>query len=497
MQNTGKQKIPAWAGIIHSAAVMALLFRFMILLVFYTEPYRAPEWVLAAQFVTALSGIILGKMWKRKSFWLPAGYFIYLFIRVLTVKASAVTGDPDVRHILFHGLWVIGACYTLPYILGRKQIRRFLRIFTAAWTAGIAVHCLIALYAAWNGIVIWNAAHGGFWGLATTGGQGGPGHMEWNAAGSGEGLRLNVILYCTVSGAVASLSGVIALCGAACEKNRWVKLAYCLALIPMVFVMGLTDTRACYVSFAVGAGAVAGILLLRKLRTGFCGPEAGKGRCALGWILSLGTAMVIAAAAVLLTGRTAAVFNQMKAQGILIPAALAEGNVTVVSSRGFAGSLDAILSGRVSSWKYIVRYLLNHPKAIVWGDSVWLPMRGPNAQPGITNMVGHPHNALLMVLLQNGIPGVALIAGMMITAVRRSFRLVNRSETPVWLALLPAVVLSVCVGDLVECIAGFLGHPYPNCSVMFLCIGIICLYGAKGRPEEEQGGTAPHGERTA
>jgi hypothetical protein len=68
--------------------------------------------------------------------------------------------------------------------------------------------------------------------------------MEVNALGSGVGVRLNVVMYCTVSGAMVSLSGMIALIAAVCEKNRWAKLAYALSLVPFIFVMGLTDTRA-------------------------------------------------------------------------------------------------------------------------------------------------------------------------------------------------------------------------------------------------------------
>ena len=81
------------------------------------------------------------------------------------------------------------------------------------------------------------------------------------------------------------------------------------------------------------------------------------------------------------------------------------------------------------------------------------------------------------------------MGAMMLITVRRSFRLVNHDETPLWLALVPAVALSLCVGDLVECIAVFMAHAYPNCSALFLCMGLICLYGAKDRiPGADAGG---------
>ena len=492
-QDIRKTGIRTWAISIHSFAVMALLLRFLVLLVFYTEPYYAPKWIMIAQFLTALSGMVLGKMWKRKPFWFLAAYCVYLFIRLLLENTKVARTDLSVRQILFHTAWVVGACYTLPYVLGREQMKRFLRIFAAVWTAGVTIHCFIALYAAWKGIVIWNPVHGAFWGFSGKAGGGGPGFMEVNALGSGVGVRLNVVMYCTVSGAMVSLSGMIALIAAVCEKNRWAKLAYALSLVPFIFVMGLTDTRACHISFGAGAGAVAGILLMRKLRAGSRGAECGKGRRFVRGCLSVGVALAAALVIVVIIGKTTSVFNGLKARGsLVIPAALAEGaesGTTVVSSRGFEGGLDRILSGRVYAWKYLARYLSEHPKAILWGESVWKPMRGPNAQSGLTYVVGHPHNAELMVLLQHGIPGVILMGAMMLITVRRSFRLVNHDETPLWLALVPAVALSLCVGDLVECIAVFMAHAYPNCSALFLCMGLICLYGAKDRiPGADAGG---------
>ena len=138
-QDIRKTGIRTWATYIHSFAVMALLLRFLVLLVFYTEPYYAPKWIMIAQFLTALSGIVLGKMWKRKPFWFLVAYCVYLFIRLLLENTKVARTDLSVRQILFHTAWVVGACYTLPYVLGREQMKRFLRIFAAVWTAGAPV----------------------------------------------------------------------------------------------------------------------------------------------------------------------------------------------------------------------------------------------------------------------------------------------------------------------------------------------------------------------
>ena len=455
-----------WFVRIYTFSVFALLLRYLLLLLFYQEPYHTPAVILVLQSATAILGIILGLVWKNRTFWPLAAYLVLLVVRLL-FQGPALFAESGIPDLLIHGLWAFGACHSLGAVLSARSLRRFLRVFAAAWTIGAVLHSLVALYAAWRGQVVWNLPHGAFWGFAGTVGEGTPGMNEINAVGAGYGVRLSVILYCTISGAELSLSAMVALCAAVCEKKPWARVLYLLSLLPLLFAMGLTDTRACYVSFAAGAGAVVGILLLRALRSHL--------RPLSSWTLSLASAAAVMVLLVLLISRTTAVYNSLKAHGgLLISSALAEeAPATVVSSRGFAGDLDTILSGRLEVWRYILRYLRDNPRVLLLGESVWLPMRGANAQPGLTHVVGHPHNALLLVLLQAGLPGLLLILWVLFSAFRRSVRLVSRPDTPLWQVLLPALILSICIGDSVECISGFLGYPYPNCSLLFLAIGLL------------------------
>lgn len=483
MEKLRRQRSLSWPKTLYILAVFALLLRYMILPFSFTEPYYAQKGLLIIQFAVSVSGIILGKMWKDRVFWLLAVYCVLILIRVLFVTSVQVLWDSVVSQIFFHGLWAVGACFSVASILDRHQLKNFLRFFAAVWTILAVLHCLIALYAAWIGEDIWNIPRGAFWGLSAGEGAGGPGFAERNAVGTGVNVRLNVIFYCTVSGAIMSLSAMISLCAAICEKRKALKIFYYLALVPFAFVMGLTDTRACHISFAAGAGAVAGILTLRTLtkRDRRVNPQKAAGRAsgAGRWGIAVVTAVAAAGVLVLCIGSTTMLFNSMKARGNLIIAnAMAEETpaATVVSARGYSGTLNSVLSNRVYIWEYITKYLILNPKTMLWGESISNPMTGPNSQ-GVSFEAGHPHNALLMVLLESGIPGLLLILAAMLVTVRRSFRLVNQTDTPLWLGLLPAIVLSVWVGDSVECIAGFLGYPYPNCSILFLSIGIICLYG--------------------
>ena len=474
-----------WLRRIYAFSMFALLLRYLVLLVFFSEPYSTPVWILGWQVLTAGAGILLGKRWKSVSFWILVAYLLLLFGRVWFDDPTHLLNPgngPSVSEVLLHGFWVVGACCSLGSVLEENDQRRFLRALAAVWTVGMVLHSIIALYAAWNGRVVWNPVHGAFWGLADTIGEGGAGFMEQNAVGSGEGLRLTLILYCTVSGAILSLSGMIALCAALCEKKWWVKVLYFLAIAVYLFAMGLTDTRACHLSFSAGAGAAGGILLLRALRKRHQArqPDVRKIKkplLAMDWALAFTLAAVVMVACVVLISATVPAFNRLQsADGVLLPVARAEETSrtpVVVSSRGYSGGLNKVLSARVVIWEGVVRYIREHPVVLLEGESIWIPMRGVNTQTGLTKTAGHPHCAPMYILLESGIPGLLLIAAVLGLAVIRSFRLAGKRETPLWLALLPAVFLSLCVGDLVECICGFLGYPYPNCSALFLVMGML------------------------
>ena len=488
MEKLRKQEKLVWFKMIYIFAISAMLLRYMILPFYFTEPYYAPKWFLVLQFIVAAAGVILGRMWKNKAFWPMGAYCILVLVRVLFVTEIPVLWDSVVSQIFFHGLWVTGACFSVASILNRDQLKRFLRVMAAMWTSLSVLHCVIALYAAWIGTDIWNFSRGAFWGLATILGNGGPGFAEMNAVGTGVNVRLNVIYYCTVSGAIISLSAMIALCAAICERKKAVKVLYFLALVPFAFAMGLTDTRACHISFAAGAGATTGILLYRTLKSHARREIPKKARdkfhTVIRWAASASLAVIVMLILVVGIGKTTELFNDMKAKGgLVITKALAEessNEATVVSARGYSGDLDSVFTGRVYVWEYVSRYIFSNPTTMLCGESISNPMIGPNSQDVLYEF-GHPHNGLLMVLLESGIPGLLLILAVLVITICRSFRLISNNETPLWLVLLPAVVLSICVGDSVECIAGFLGYPYPNCSILFLCIGMICLYGQKSQ----------------
>lgn len=478
-----------WPARLYAAGVFILLLHYLVLLINFQEPYLTPWWVLTAQVVIAGFGIILGRMWKKKTFWVLAAYLALMFCRIWFDDPTHLTNENYAPQMLFHGVWVFGACHSLAYVLDKKQLTSFIRLFAAVWTIGFTAHCLLALYGAWTGKIIWNSSHGSFWGFSKGLGGGNTGYNELNATGSGQGVRLQVIFWCTISGAIASVSGMIALCGAVCEKKIVLRVLYILCLIPLIFTMGLTDTRASHISFSAGAGAITAILLIRLLRRRYSrihgDSSPGKGRV-LGWWITAGSlggaAMVLG---ILLIGHTPQLFTQLHTRsGILIPTAFAETQDSadfIVSSRGYSGNLNGVLSGRIYIWEYVLRYIKEHPTTLLTGESIWIPMRGPNAQTGLGFLAGHPHNAIIWIVLLNGIPGLLLVSVPAFQTVFRSVRLVNSQKTPLWLAVIPAIVFSIFVGDLVETISGLLGFPYPNCSILLLCVSIIGFFGVKDK----------------
>ena len=80
---------------------------------------------------------------------------------------------------------------------------------------------------------------------------------------------------------------------------------------------------------------------------------------------------------------------------------------------------------------------------------------------------------LLMVLNENGIPGLLLILSLVAMAIRRCWQLVVRDGAKSWITPLVAVLGSVMVGELVECFTWFRAGDNATMALFFITIGII------------------------
>lgn len=456
--------------VIYAALMSLLLLGYFAVMATYSDPtttgraFNYPGFVWILRIVTAVMALYLGKLWKDKGFLILIAYLLLKLIRVLADGGNYIF-DNSVSESLLTGLWIFSACYGMARILSKEQLKSFLNINVSVWTLGMVVYSCLGIYAAWTGEFIYTIGEGAVWGLV-------------------ESNRLFLVYFPTVSGSVLSLGVMLALCGAIAARRTWIKVLFFLSIIPIIVGLCLTDSRTAQVTVSAGIALTTGIYVLRTLQK-----QAQKNKRSdwYAWVTAVAASGVVFVVFVLLCMKTISVFNQVRANGLLIPKALAEGTdaKAIVSNRGYSG--NNLLTDRPMIWKSAIGVLLNNPIYFLWGTSIRNPMILVNASETMTFSASHCHCMPLMILLENGIPGLLLVGGFLVKAATASVRLVLKAENKRDILPVPFVV-SILLGELIECFTWLRGGQCPTLPFLFVAIGIIITTGRKQKPENELAG---------
>ena len=450
-----KQESWTPARIIYAVLISGLLLGYLAVIATYKD-YTAtgqdfvfPGFVWPLRVISAVMAIILGKLWKDKGFWILMAYLLLKIVRV-AIPGPQNLFEYTVSDHLMTGFWVFTACYGMARVFSRRQLKQVLNVNVSIWTVGMVISSCLGVYAAWRGAPIYTIGKGAIWGIT------------WEN-------RLFLVFFPTVSGSVVSFSALVALCSAIVAKHKGIKVLFLLSMIPMFIALCLTDSRCAQVTISAGIAMMAGVFILRGLR------EHARKRNRNSWyawaaaVVSMGVIFVVL---VLLCMKTITAFNHVKAEGLLIPRAFAEGTEvkTVVSNRGYTG--DNVLTNRPMIWKAAIQILRNNPMFLLWGASVKGAMSLVNASEIMTGPVSHCHCMPLMILLENGIPGLLLIGTFMVRAAFASFRLVLKAKTKQEVVVVPLIV-SVLLGELIECFLWLRTGTCPTLAFFFVAIGIL------------------------
>lgn len=442
---------------IYSAIMMVLLLSYFYVMATNAHAFISgrsftfsmPFWLL--RVISSVMAVVLGKLWRDKGFNI-LGIFLLLQVLRVALDISWHLFVDYVSENILTGLWAVCACYGLAAVLEKKQLKQFLTIFACIWTAGMAVSSCLGIIAAWTGQPIYTIGEGSYWGI-----------FDY------EGKRLWLTYYTTTSGSLASISTMIALCGAYTARRKWMKILFVLAALPMYVALCLTDSRCAHMSVSAGIALTAGILtmrwLWRKERTGH------KIKTVLP---AAAVTVVVFVGMVLVSMQTINVFSRLKSEGLVSRAyaEMAEQATGQISNRGYLG--QNVLTGRIEIWRAAIQVMLNNPLKLLIGNSVCDPMLGVNEIDPLGGVsIGHCHNMLLMVLNENGIPGLLLILSFIMMAIRRCWHLVVRDGAIDWITPLAAVLGSVMVGELVECFTWFRAGDNATMALFFITIGII------------------------
>lgn len=385
-------------------------------------------------------------------------YLAYKAIRI-AAKDPNLFFTSQVSDNLLNGLWVVAGCYALGKVLNVSQLKQFLRILAALWTAGTLIHCGLALYAAWTGNRISNLSGGSIWGIG-----------YYRAVVS--------FFYPTTSGSAVSTSVMVATCALLAIPSKPGKVYYCLSLLAMIVTLGLTDARTSYVSAAIGIGVAAGCVALQFLYCNQRQRNMGnrKNKVAAFWMISLVCmAMTSMFFLLLFNAVTPAFLRARDHGGVLVPLAKAEESTQKqeISNRGFFG--ERALSGRDILWDSLVGYLSENPETLIFGDTIYNSMSGPNARND--GNIGHGHNMVLQIVLESGIIGLLFVTLFAVYVAYNAVRLMLGKHVPLWKRVIPAIPVSVLVGDLAECFGWFRSWNSQALVFLFLASGIIVSLG--------------------
>lgn len=189
------------------------------------------------------------------------------------------------------------------------------------------------------------------------------------------------------------------------------------------------------------------------------------------WALSIFIMFVVFVLVLLGIMKITPLFNQVKMKGIIPRAYAEEVEKTALSSRGFG---EYLLTGRAELWAKIFDHFKQNPIALLIGESKLSPLHI------VKNYKAHCHSIYIQVLLESGIPGLLLFLVFIVYTLIHAIRAIRDSSQPLWIRLLPAIPISLWVGDLAENFTWLRSSQCPMGAILCIAAGILCAQ-ASGR----------------
>lgn len=401
-----------------------------------------PTVIWLARLASVPLAVYLGKLWKNKGFWILSLYTSLFFLRCFIPNPGSVF-KAEVAENILSALWLFTACYGLGRILNEKQLKMFLAVCACIWTAGMIALSCIGIYAAWTGkpVTIFGSS---FIGLYIS-----------------DLVRLHIVYIATTSGSFIGVTVLIITLLLICTSNKAMKIVLVLSLFVSVIALALTDSRTAYISVPAGMGVIVFSVIFHFFQT----KKTDKWKP---WVWGM-TAMVLTFVILIwCIMQITPLFNNLKDKGMIARAYAEEvktNTSSVVSTRGFGGH---ILSGRMELWSSVIQHIRQNPKVLIIGESKLAPLRS------FDNFYAHCHCLYLQVLLESGIPGLLLFLSFIIYTLYHAIRVIRTPNLPLWIRLLPALPISLWVGDIAETFTWLRSSQCPMGAIAIISAGIIC-----------------------
>ena len=451
-----------------------LLLGYLLIPAFDDDALVYPAWLAFVRVMISIIALGIGRPWKDKGCRLLVLLLLYQIIRVV-IKDPNQLFALGTSSSLLNAIWVVIGCYSFARIIKLPVLKKLFHCFILLWTIGTIVHCSVALYAVWTNRQIVNFGGHNYWGL-----------HSWY-------YRLKIgYSYPTTAGSFLSVSGVLALYALITEDSlKQIKIIYGFSYILIIITLSLTDARTSFISLSVGVGCLVGAVIKHRMESrgyirgkkGWTDKKTNLVACSVS-IISIIVSFIIT---LFIITKAAPAFVKIRSgQGIVITTAKAEEQEKIiVDSRGFSSA--NVLSGRGELWRNVFKYVIEEPQRLMFGESIDDPMGGINQRIG--ESMGHTHNMILQILLESGLVGLLLVFIFALYTAKNVLRIISSKTLPLWIKLIPAIPVSVLVGDLAECFGWFAEWKGPALPFLFVACGIINVIGNKqnDNPEDTNG----------
>ena len=148
--------------------------------------------------------------------------------------------------------------------------------------------------------------------------------------------------------------------------------------------------------------------------------------------------------------------------------------------------VDGLMTGRLTIWKETMQTIGQKPMILLWGESAHMP-REMEAINSIREAEGlykihHTHNEFLQILLENGIPGLALFAAFIVLFLRDAYRMITNRTLRFWQRAVPIPALGCLMAETVDITARANGD-LPQMTILFLFIGFTAVLAGQTKPK--------------
>ncbi len=426
-----------------------------------------------------LPALFIGQLWRRREVRLCLYGLIWIALTLLWKLwqqwgldfVSMLRYSPQVLYSYWPTLsaytYALGFCVCLPLMAeDRAAARRWVLLHLAVWTVWMCLLSLVGLWAALTGTLIHSSGEQ-YIGIALS------------------DRRLNLLGYCTHTGALLGASVLAAVLCAAMARGRAVRIACLLAAVPMLLCLSLTDSRGSYLALGGSAGLAAALALARSRHEKPSRRLLLWAGCAIAGVAAVWGLMMLCRAGL---NRLAAAPQTHEMHWMeLLGLSSASAEEAAAHRSLLQGDM---LSGRGEIWRAVFRLFGAEPWTLLHGTSVTDLSETVNRYTQGTGLVyAHTHNLFLQTLMELGLPGLCLMCLFLVRWGKSALSLM-RPERPLWLRLLPLLPLYLLVGDMADCHTPPV-YKLPFVPLLYLSLS-LCLRSAElAGSEPRQPDSAP------